>query len=129
MPLLICFRCKNVVLIGDIEKAFLQTASFEDVRNCLRFLCFDDVFKEFPLTVRYCFGRIAFGVISSPFLLNETIQKHVIKCNYDPEFLTTVLRSFFVDNFTGESNNNENTFELFKKLKIRFLEGNFNVTK
>ena len=62
-------------------------------------------------------------------MLNGTIQKRVKNYNCDPEFVTTVLRSFFVDDFTGGSNNTQNIFELFKKLKIRFFEGKFNVTK
>ena len=126
--ILIRFRSKNVPLAGDIEKAFLQIAISENDRNYLRFLWFDDVFKEFPSIVEYHFTRVVLGVTSSPFLLSGTIQKHVKNYNYDPEFITTVLRSFFVDDFTGGSNNAQNTFELFK-LKIRFLEGKFNVTK
>ena len=127
--ILIRFRSKNVSLVGNIEKAFLQIAFSENDSNYLRFLWFDDVFKEFPSIKKYRFARVVFGVTSSPFLLNGTIQKHVTNYKYDPEFITTVLRSFFVDDFTGVSNNTQNTFELFQKLKIRFFEPKFNVTK
>ena len=57
------------------------------------------------------------------------MQKHVKNYICDPEFITAVLLSFFVDDFTGGGNNLQNTFELFKKLKIQFFEGKFNITK
>ena len=130
--ILIRFRSKNVALVGDIEKGFLQIAISENDCNYLKFLWFDNVFKEFPSIVKYRFARVVFGVTSSPFLLNGTIEKLKIQYknyNYDPELVTTVLRSFFVDDFTGGSNNTQNTCELFMKLKIRFFEGKFNFTK
>ena len=40
-----------------------------------------------------------------------------------------VLRSIFVDDFSGESKTATATFELYKKQKIKFLEGQFNLTK
>ena len=40
-----------------------------------------------------------------------------------------VLRSFFVDDFSGGSKTTTAAFELYKKLNIRFLEGQFNLTK
>ena len=62
-------------------------------------------------------------------MLNGTRQKHVKNYNYDPESITTVLRSFFVDDFTGGSHKTQKTFELLKKLKNRFFEGKLRVTK
>ena len=52
-----------------------------------------------------------------------------INYNYDPEIITTVIHCFFVDDFKRGSNNTQNNFELLKKLKIRFFNGKFNVTK
>ena len=40
-----------------------------------------------------------------------------------------VLRSLFADDFSGGSKTTIAAFELYKKLKIRFLEGQFNLTK
>lgn len=44
--------------------------------------------------------------------------------NYESEkdFVNTVLQSFYVDDFSGGKNSVEEAFELFKRLKIRFLE-------
>ena len=40
-----------------------------------------------------------------------------------------VLRSFFVDDFYSGSKTTTTAFELYKKLKLRFLEGQFNLAK
>ena len=40
-----------------------------------------------------------------------------------------VLRSFFVDDFSGGTITTTAAFEQYKKLNIRFLEGQFNLTK
>ena len=67
---------------------------------------------------------------SSPFLLNGTLRKHVEKYkDVDPEFVLRVLNSFFVDDFTGGEFSFESAFEFYKKLKLRYLEGNFNLRK
>ena len=52
--ILICFCSKNIALVGDIEKAFVQIAISENDHNYLRFLWFN-VFKEFPSIVKYGF--------------------------------------------------------------------------
>ena len=63
-----------------------------------------------------------FGVTSSPFYLNGTIRKHVQSYDFDKEFIDKVHSSFFVDGFIGGEESVTKAFELFKKLRIRFLE-------
>ena len=70
-----------------------------------------------------------FGVTSSPFCLNGTIRKHVQSYDFDKEFIDKVLSSFFVDDFIGGEESVAKAFELFKKLRIRFLEGHFLLRK
>ena len=48
-------------------------------------------------------ARVVFSVTSSPFLLNGTVQNQVSSYHFDPELVMQVLRSFFVDDFSGES--------------------------
>ena len=98
----------------------------ENDRNYLRFFWFDDVFSDSPKVVGNRFARVIFRITSSPFLLNQTIRKHVQSYEFDTDFVNTVLNSFYVDYFTGS----ENDFEkAYKKLKIRFLEGLFHLRK
>ena len=52
--ILICFYSKNIALVGDIQKAFVQIAISENDYNYLMFLWFN-VFKEFPSIVKYGF--------------------------------------------------------------------------
>ena len=80
------------------------------------FLWFDKTFSEAPRIVSNRLARIVFGVTSSPFLLNNTITKHL--WNY----------GFYVDDFSGGKHTIEKAFELFK-LEIRFLEGLFYLRK
>ena len=46
--ILLRFRSYAIALTVDIEKAFLQISVAEEDRNYLRFLWFDDVFKNEP---------------------------------------------------------------------------------
>ena len=48
---LLRFRCYKTGLIGDIEKAFLSIGVKEEDRDALRFLWFDDPFKDVPRIV------------------------------------------------------------------------------
>lgn len=51
--------------------------------------------------VRNRFARWMFSVNSSPFLLTETMWKHLSACNkIDPEFVREFTDSFHVDDFT-----------------------------
>jgi hypothetical protein len=75
--ILIRFREKRVVLVGDIEKAFLNEEVDRADRDSLRFLWVKDVENEDQETLVYRFCRVAFGLNSSPFLLNATLRHHV----------------------------------------------------
>ena len=74
-------------------------------------------------------GRVVFGVTSLPFLLNRTVPNHVSSYQFDPEFVIQVRRSFFVDDFSGQSKTTTAAFELYKKLKEKIFKGQFNMTK
>ena len=52
-------------------------------------ICFKDCVKQ------------NFGVTSSPFLLNGTVRKHTSNYNFDSDFVTKIVDSFFVADFTG----------------------------
>ena len=102
----------------------------------LRFRCYaialtaDNVFATEPKIVHNRFARVIFGVMSSPFSLNGTVKKtHTSNYNFDSYFIFKIVDSFFVDDFTGAENTVEKAYLLFKKLKLRFLEGRFNLRK
>ena len=95
--ILLRFRTHKVALVRDVEKAFLMVGITEADRDVLLFLWFDDAMAEAPTPVVLRFARVVFGVSSSPFLLNATIQHHIERYANDPEFVRQVLDSLYVD--------------------------------
>ena len=97
-PLLwdILFRARMCpyLLIGDIEKAFLQIGLGEEDRDTFRFL-FNLNGKE----EHFRFSRIPFGAKASPFMLGATLDYH-----YDQqpdtvkETVSTLRENTYVDN-------------------------------
>ncbi len=65
------YRLQLVALAGDIEKAFLM---HERDRDSLRFLWVADPCQEPPEIITLRITRVVFGVSSSPFLLNATVN-------------------------------------------------------
>ena len=97
-PLLfhILLRCRlqRIALAADIEKAFLNVEVDKADRDCLRFLWVNNVHDQQIKPVEYRFCRDVFGVSSSPFLLNATLQHHLSKYLEDPEFVRKMKGHF-----------------------------------
>ena len=74
--ILLRFRENRVVLVGDIEKAFLNVEVDPEDRDCLRFLWVEKP-PDLSQVVVYRFCRVVFGLNGSPFLLNATLQHHI----------------------------------------------------
>ena len=71
------FRVHPIVLTANIEKAYLQININEEHRDYLRFSWYRNLKEE--IIIRYRFTRVIFGVTSSQFLLNGTVQTHAKK--------------------------------------------------
>ena len=67
----------RVALGGNVEKAFLMVSVEGKDRDSLRFLWKRDAEEETPEVIILRFTRVVFGVSSSPFLLNVTINHHM----------------------------------------------------
>ena len=127
--LLLKFRVHTMAITADIEKAYHQIEIKEKHRDFLRFLWYSDVFANNPHIVRYRFCRVMFGLAPSQYLLNAAIRKHGEKYEaVDPEF-TKKVGDFYVDDLTTGANSVAEGYELYKKMKIRFAEAQFNVRK
>ena len=70
-----------------------------------------------------------FVATSSPCLLNGTSRKHIGNYEYDQAFVKKIENSFYVDDFSGGDTSFETALELYKKLRVRFAEGYFNLRK
>ena len=124
---LVRFRCHKTALVGDLEKAFLMISVAEDDRDALRFLWVDDPFSEEPKIIVLKFARVAFGLSSSPFLLNATLKHHIMVYeSKGPEFVQKLLQSLYVDDITS---GDIGAYKLHIKAKSRLAEGGFNARK
>ena len=91
LEILLKFRSYPVGLVADIEKAFLMIVMAPKDCDVLRFLWVKDTFQEEPLIVKLRFTRVVFGVLSSPFLLNTTLQYHIQKYRASHPELVNIL--------------------------------------
>ena len=79
---------------------------------------------------KYRFTRVIFGVTSLQFYLNGIVQAHGSKYEkIDPEFARKVKNHFYIDDLNTGVYSTEEGFDFYKKMKVRFLEANFNVRK
>uniref|UniRef100_A0A915DAZ0 Integrase zinc-binding domain-containing protein n=1 Tax=Ditylenchus dipsaci TaxID=166011 RepID=A0A915DAZ0_9BILA len=81
MGVLMRFRSREIAIIADIEKAFLQISIKEEDRDATRFLWPADVqnFEHTGELKTFRFTRVVFGLAPSPFLLAATITEHLKK--------------------------------------------------
>ena len=98
--ILVMFHMFRTVLIGDLEKAFINVRVRPEECDYLRFIWLDGINKDNPRLVIYRFVRLLFGLNSSPFVLNATIRNHLSQyAEADKEFILKVLHSLYVDDF------------------------------
>jgi hypothetical protein len=124
--LLIRFRVKPTIVISDVEKAFLQVCLHKPDRDVTRFLWFnDDENPSLDNLATYRFRRVAFGIISSPFLLGATILHHLKREN--SEFSQQLADNIYVDNIVSGLSNKESPMEYYDKLKSLFSRAGMNI--
>ena len=113
--ILVKFRTYRTGLSADIEKAFHQIAIDTRDRDMLRFLWFDDVNKDHPNIIQYCFCRLVFGLTSSPAILNSVLRHHLTQGKGNESPVNRLLEeSLYVDDFVGGAVNDEEAFELYQ---------------
>ena len=128
--MLLPFRFNPIGIIADIKKAYLQISIADNHRDFLRFLWFDDIFKDTPEVTKYRFFRVIFGANRSQYLLNSVIRFHASKYkNVDKEFSEKVAKSFYVNDFDATAKDISEGIEIYKKMKLRFVDASFNNRK
>ena len=127
---LVRFRLNPIDNIADTEKAYLQISAADCHRDFLRFLWFDDVFKDIPEEVIFQFCCIIFEANCSQYLLNCVIRYYASQyIDTNKNISEKVAKSFYVDDFNSTDQNVTEGEELYKKIKFRFLDASFNVRK
>ena len=124
--ILLRFCIHKVAISGDTEKAFLNITVDPRDRDYLCFLWVDDTRSKHPNLQIYRFARLAFGICSSPFLLNATIRHYLTSTDLPEEFVDCVSKSLYVDDFVGGEDSDDLVFEMCKNLKSSFKTGGFN---
>ena len=99
-------------------------------RDSLRFLWTTDLNSEKIEPTPFRFTRVVFGVSSSPFILNATINHHIETfCETDPAFVDKFLSSIYVDDLVSGCNDAQSTYEFYLKSKVRLASAGFRLRK
>ena len=124
---LIRMRSQDIVIISDIEKAFMQVSLQPCERDVTRFLWFDDdtrpAIKD-NLAV-YRFRRVNFGIICSSFLLAVTIQHHLAVEN--TSFASSLKNCIYVDNVIYGMDKSGDPIAYYLELKSLFERAGMNI--
>ena len=128
--LLFRFLSYLVALVADIEKVFLMVSINPADCDVLRFLWIEDPFDEDFKVVTVRFTRVMFGVTSSPFLLNATIQHHLqLYCSSSPGLVKTLNQSLYVDDLIAGADTENEAYSLYRDSKDVLKQGSLNLRK
>ncbi|KAH7710894.1 Pao retrotransposon peptidase family protein [Aphelenchoides avenae] len=120
-------RLSPLLVIGDIEKAFLQISIRPEDRDVTRFLWMKDPSKsptsDNLVCYRYC--RVPFGLNASPFLLLATVQAHLNKLN--SPLTEEIKTNSYSDNIFLYAHSTEEAVEKYKEVKGAFSKGQVKV--
>uniref|UniRef100_A0A914UIF5 Peptidase aspartic putative domain-containing protein n=1 Tax=Plectus sambesii TaxID=2011161 RepID=A0A914UIF5_9BILA len=125
--MLIRFRTYEVAIVADVEKAFLQLVLEQEDRDAVRFIWLKDINKPWSqdnLQI-YRFCQVAFGVISSPFLLAATIRYHLQQSG--TKVAKEIEENVYADNVLMEAMNTKEAQEKCKEAKAIFKEALMNL--
>ncbi|KAH7699349.1 Pao retrotransposon peptidase family protein, partial [Aphelenchoides avenae] len=133
--MVLTLRTGEIVVVGDIEKAFLQISVRQEDRDLTRFLWLKDITKP-PADdniIVYRFTRVVFGIISSPFLLSATINTHLQRDG--SELAKEIMHSIYSDNVLILAENEQEAIqkslaarEIFKGAAMNLREFKSNST-
>ena len=112
---LIRFRCHQVALVADIEKAFLMVSVVKEDRDMLRFLWLKDPSKEDSEIVTYRFARLVFGLRPSPAVLGAVISLHIEKYRSEyPQIVDLIDQSLYVDDLVSGGATIQEALDMYK---------------
>lgn len=110
-------RLYPILLVSDIEKAFLMIEIIPSDRDAVRFLWVEDPFVIDSPLVTYRFTRVAFGLVSSPAQLATTLKYHLDRAG--SELAKAISRDLYVDNvLVGLKNKREVSLTYYEQKKL-----------
>ncbi|XP_069189686.1 uncharacterized protein [Procambarus clarkii] len=108
---LLRFRTDISAYTADISKAFLRVGLQEEDRYYTKFLWIKDPLDPDSDVVTSRLASVLFGVTSSPFLLQATLDTHLKKS--DSPYKTEISDNLYVDNFQGTTNDKSKLVEIY----------------
>jgi hypothetical protein len=128
--ILLRFRMHRIGIVADIEKAFLSIGVQEKDRDFLRMLWVKDPSQEQLLPWVLRFTRVVFGLCSSPFHLNATLQYHLQRYeDIYPKTVHEILQSLYVDDMTSGADSEEEGVQLYREAKVMLAAAGMNLRK
>jgi hypothetical protein len=121
--LLIRIRFNKILVMADSSKAFLQIKLRDDCDKNRFSIIWENV-DGGEIAFRYT--SLVFGFITSPFILNFIIKRHVSKFPSD-ECSKVLLNNCYVDNLYFTGNNFDKLLKLYETSVDRMLKGGFNL--
>ncbi|PIO71824.1 integrase core domain protein [Teladorsagia circumcincta] len=127
LGVLLRIRTMQILISGDIEKAFLMVELQEESRDFTRFFWLRDPSKGITRsnTIVYRFRRVPFGLICSPFLLAGTIHFHL--SNTNTPLSRRILRNTYVDNVFYGVNTVQEGQQFYEDSKALFRDAGMNL--
>ena len=99
-------------------------------RDVLHFLWYEDAKSETPEVICFRSCRVVFGVVSSPFLLNVTLVRHIEDYLEDCyEVCIKLLNSLHADDMDSGGHSVNEVLELYQTSKQIMTKGGFNLCK
>ena len=118
------------ILMSDIKQAFLNVVIWDDDRDFLRFLCYDDPFSTGPNIITLRFLCVVSRINSSPFFLKATIKYHLERyLNDAKDFVDNFLNDLHVDDSTSWFFNVKEAHHFYLNIKWIMKEGGFELRK
>lgn len=127
VDVLIRFRCHRIALIADISRMYRAILLTEADKDLHRFIWRNSP-KE-PLQ-DYRMTRVTFGVSASSFIANMCVKQNAIDLGSEyPNTAKQVERSFFVDDYLGGADTQQEAVELQGEMHSLFQRGGFLLRK
>lgn len=132
---LLRFRTNRLAYTNNIEKAYLQLNFDETDHAYIQLTYFEHldnsvINKYSAKSCSYRFCRVLFGVTSSPFLLSNTLIKHINSYNdIDPKFVCKILILLHANNLNSGSKKFSGAFNFFIGCKSCLANASFSLQK
>ena len=125
--LLLRFRLYLIVILADIEKAFLQIGIQEFERDVTRFLWLRDlsnmeVSGNNIIVYRFC--RVPFGLVCSPFLLGATLKFHL---QQGTPLSLNIMDNIYVNNVLVGADDVREACDIYYEAKEMFKGASMNL--